>query len=103
MAWQVAERYQVERMVAERRAQTEAEYQALLDHRDTLQTQVSSLQDTLGVETEIRRNFDVAKEGEQIVIILEPELQATPQRTRPIIPSVEPLTDTERKWYQFWR
>ena len=46
-----------------------------------------------GIEEEIRKHFDVAKEGEQVVIIVDKE--------------EEELTPTElieevKPWYQFW-
>lgn len=40
---------------------------------ETLQAKVEYLENERGIEEELRNRFDVAKEGEQVVIILEDE------------------------------
>ena len=103
MGWQVYDRYVVERSAAERRTQTESEYQQLLEQRTQLAEQVDDLYDEFGIESEIRRNFDVAKEGEQIVVILEDDLLATPERTGPQVPEPATPEPEPKRWYQLWR
>jgi hypothetical protein len=44
----------------------------------------------------MRRQFDVALEGEQVVVIVEPEAEL----------EIQPLatsTEEETAWYQFWQ
>lgn len=101
MGWQVYERYKVERTAAEKRQHAEAEFQTLQTHRDQLAAEVGNLHDNLGIEGEIRRNFDVAREGEEIVIILDNDLHTTPERVGPTAP--EPIAPPARRpWYYFW-
>ena len=66
-------RYQVEREMADRRASAEAELQALHDRAVSLEEKVDHLENQRGLEEEIRTRFDVAREGEQVVIILDAE------------------------------
>jgi hypothetical protein len=44
----------------------------------------------------MRRQFDVALEGEQVVVIVEPE-------TGPEIQPLSTSTQETTAWYQFWR
>ena len=90
----VYERYTVEREMAERREEMEADRQELLERKESLEERVEYLEDERGIESEIRRNFDVAKEGEQVVIILEEDATAT-------VSPPEPLP--EPPWWMFWR
>jgi len=89
----VFERYQVERYMSARRIAAEEEYQALLERKVDLQERVEYLQGDRGIEEEIRQHFDVAKEGEQVVILLGED-------NEPVIEIQEP--EERRKWYQFW-
>lgn len=90
----VFERYQVEREMAERRMATEEEYEALQGRKMELQKKVDYLAGERGIEEEVRKHFDVAKEGEQVVILLGEEDKPAP---------IEPEPETRKKWYQFWR
>ncbi len=101
MGWQVYDRYTIERSVAERRASTEAEYADMHAQRAELAQQVENMQDDFGIEAEIRQNFDVAREGEQIVIILDDDLEEVPERDGPT--PEEDTADTPAPWYEFWR
>ena len=65
-----------------------------------LDQEVEALQDDFGVEAEIRRHFDVAKEGEQVVIIIDEQLHDVPIRQTPDIQLPPP--PTTRPWYRFW-
>ena len=89
-------RYQIARDMAERRLEVEAEKQRLLERRSELEADVEYLSNERGIEAEMRRQFDVAREGEQVVIIVPDEAS-----------TIEPLetstsTPTERPWYRFW-
>lgn len=92
----VYERYTVEREMAARRAEVEAELQELAARRATLEERVDYLSHERGIEAEMRRQYDIAREGEQVVIILEDEVppgQVAGTSTREV---------QERPWYQFW-
>lgn len=94
----VYERYNVEREMASRRAAIEVEKEALSNRKQVLEERVEYLKDDRGIEAEIRRHFDVAKEGEQVVIILEDEIEneATVGTMEDEAPKIAP-------WYMFWR
>ena len=94
----VYERYTIERAMATRRLESELRLESLVERKAQLQQKVEYLSNDRGIEAEMRRNFDVARPGEQVVIILDKEPDAT----------IQPLTpmntgETNARWYQFWR
>ncbi|MDA8596888.1 septum formation initiator family protein [Candidatus Pacebacteria bacterium] len=97
LALSVYERFTVEREMAERRAVVETEYAELLERKDALEERVEYLRGESGKEAEIRKHFDVAKEGEQVVILVDDEIEA------PEIIDTEPEVEAEtRPWWKFW-
>ncbi len=87
-------RYLIAVDMAERRATVEAEIHSLESRRQSLETEVQYLSNERGIEAEMRRQFDVAREGEQVVIILEDEPVVQPVDTEVVLP--------DRPWYRFW-
>lgn len=90
-------RYSIEREMAARQLQSETEFQALIDRKKQLEEKVKYLSNDRGIEAEMRRNFDVARAGEKVVIILDKKEEEH---------KIEPITRTppaDPKWYQFWR
>ena len=90
-------RYSIEREMAARQLQSETEFQALIDRKKQLEEKVKYLSNDRGIEAEMRRNFDVARAGEKVVIILDKKEEEH---------KIEPLTRTppaDPNWYQFWR
>jgi cell division protein FtsB len=87
-------RYQMASEMAERRELEEVTVQTLEKRKNDLEKQVQYLSDERGIEAEMRRQFDVALEGEQVVVIVDPEVAP---RSTPVVVEVEPA------WYQFWR
>ncbi len=63
-------------MAAKRDVRKE-ELETLKQRAGSLEAKVKHLQDERGIEEEIRGRFDVAKEGERVVIILEDEKTAS--------------------------
>lgn len=96
VGWSAYTRYQIAAEMSERRILAEQEAAALEARRDSLGEQVQYLSNERGIEAEMRRQFDVALEGEEVVVILddeEPEMEFLP------------ATNTEPKsapWYRFW-
>ena len=88
-------RYLIAADMAERRSIVETEINSLEDRKQTLSDEVKYLSSERGMEAEMRRQFDVAREGEQVVIILEDE---------PLSPQLptEELPAESRPWYRFW-
>lgn len=66
----VYERYKAERETARKSAEQIEELQELEARASVLETEVRRLKSERGIEAEIRDRFEVAKEGEQIVIIV---------------------------------
>jgi cell division protein FtsB len=95
MATIVYERYSIEQEMIGRRAEAEEHLKQLENRKAELQKKVEYLSNERGIEAEMRRNFDVARPGEQVVIILDDEKKDT----------IEPLPKTtteEVPWYKFW-
>lgn len=64
-------RYTIARDMAERRVAAEREMAELETRRATLKEQVQYITSERGIEAEMRRQFDIAREGERVVIILD--------------------------------
>lgn len=98
MARSVYSRYSIDREMAGKQAEAETALQALNQRRDTLKQKVEYLSNDRGIEAEMRRNFDVARPGEKVVIIVDDTNQATS--------TIQPLSTTTistvRPWYKFW-
>lgn len=98
VGWSAYVRYDIAMEMIDRRQYAEQEAAALEIRRDELKEQVEYLSNERGIEAEMRRQFDVALEGEQVVVILEDE------ETEPEILPLSTTTEVQKKsWYQFWR
>lgn len=71
LSFSVYDRYVIEREVSARLYEKEAELEAIRERKASLLEKVEYLNDESGVEAEIRKHFDVAKEGEQVVVLVE--------------------------------
>ncbi len=96
LAFVVYDRYTIEREMAARRALAETELMALQARYTQLEEKVDYLKSERGIEAEMRRNFDVARPGEQVVIILDDEIADETSDPRN-------MSDDAAPWYQFWR
>jgi cell division protein FtsB len=99
VAWSAYVRFDIAREMNERRELAEIEANELEVRRDELQEQIDYLSNERGIEAEMRRQFDIAREGEQVVVILDDETEES---------EIEPLAtstneSTSSPWYQFWR
>ncbi len=93
----VYNRYTIERDMAARRLEAEVELQKLKERKAQIADKVEYLESERGIEAEMRRNFDVAQPGEQVVIIIDEEKSETN-----VVPLSPPPVDTP-PWYIFWR
>jgi len=93
---EVYERYTIEREMAIRRVEVENRLEELRVRRDALKEKVEYLSHERGIEAEMRRNFDVAQEGEKVVIIVDTDTQAD------ILPVTAPELPPAPPWYRFW-
>ena len=93
----VYDRYSIEQEMIAKRVEAEVKLHDLEVRKTDLEKKVQYLSNDRGIEAEMRRNFDVARPGEQVVIILDKEATTT----------VEPLPKMSEEappaWYEFWR
>lgn len=71
LAFSVYDRFVIEREMLERRNDKQAELDRLQNRKAELEAEVEYLGQESGVEAEIRKHFDVAKEGEQVVVLID--------------------------------
>lgn len=88
------ERYSIERDMDNRRIAAEQELRLLEERKADLEADVTYLEGERGIEEEIRSNFDVARQGEQVVILTGEDATSTPP---PLPPQPQP------PWWKFWR
>lgn len=70
LSFAVYDRYRVEREVHDRRQKVQADLVREMERKQELEDRVDYLNNDQGMEAEIRRHFDVALEGEQVVVIV---------------------------------
>jgi cell division protein FtsB len=102
MLFQVYEQYRIAQETAQTRTETEQTFSRLQSQKENLKQQVDELQDDYGVEAAIRRSFDVAREGEEVVIILEDTVNAVPRRARSTHTSTKNDKATSSSSFWFW-
>jgi len=73
MLWNAYERYVIADMMSDRRVLIEQEAALLQSQKAELEAQVQYLRDDRGIEAAMRRQFDIALPGEEVVVILEDE------------------------------
>ncbi|MBP9836387.1 MAG: septum formation initiator family protein [Candidatus Pacebacteria bacterium] len=93
--WSAYDRYLVAKEMSEKRLALEEEMINLQKRELSLDKEVEYLSSDRGIEAEMRRQFDIARDGEQVVIILEDDKATTATATK--------SKDVEsRPWYKFW-
>ncbi len=96
VGWSAYARYEIAKDMASRRSALESEAEALKERKTELEKQVDYLSHERGIEAEMRRQFDVALEGEKVVVIVDPEKS---EEIQPLSAS----TTEKNAWYEFWR
>ena len=76
----VFERYQKERETALKYDERSAELMELAARAAVLESKVEYMESARGIEDEIRHRYDVVKEGERAVIIMDAEKATTTQQ-----------------------
>ena len=94
---QVWQQYATTKEVTAQRIALEEDHEQLIQQREILRQRVDQMLDDFGIEAEIRRNFDVAQEGERVVIIID-DHSPKPPTTPPEIESQH-----SQPWWQFWQ
>jgi cell division protein FtsB len=97
----VYERYTVEREMVAKLDERVAELDALKQRALLLEGKVDHLRNERGIEEELRNRFDVVKEGEQVVIILDEEWE-----NNAAVPSSNAIPASEHEGFfarlRFW-
>ncbi len=96
-AYSAYTRYEIAKDMEGRRLDVESDVKRLEDQKDVLDKQVRYLSDDRGIEAEMRRQFDVALDNEQVVVIVEPEEDEINTGSSTYETAAEPA------WYEFWR
>ncbi len=97
MGWSAYTRWSISNDMEQRRADAERDLNGLKKQKEGLEKQVQYLSDDRGIEAEMRRQFDVALNNEQVVVIVEPEEGEIKSATSTYQTIEEPA------WYEFWR
>lgn len=94
ISFAVYDRYVIEREMLDRRQAKEMQLQAMEAQRDELKERVEYLKGEQGIESEIRKYFDVALEGEKVVVLIgESEEESTYSPVNKVITE-------EKSWWQ---
>lgn len=91
-------RLAIQRDALERRQEVEEEKQLLESRYKAILEKKEYLQSEEGIEAEIRKNFDVAKEGEAVIILLEDE---TAEDTV-VVQNTTTVQVRVRPWWKIW-
>ena len=97
MGYSAYKRYAIAKDMERRRHEVESDVVRLQGQKETLEKEVRYLSDDRGIEAEMRRQFDVALQNEQVVVIVEPEEDEINTASSTYETAVEPA------WYEFWR
>ena len=102
LSMSVYQRFVVEREMSDKRIEKEAELELLKERAAVLESQVEHLKNERGIEEELRSRFDVAKEGEQVVIIIDDASDADEkgQKDQPVTEDVK--QGSLLKMLKFW-
>lgn len=95
---QAYEQYQVMQKTADKKTETELIHSNLLQEKEQLEQKIYADSIEYGIESEIRTNLDMQKEGEQVVLILEDRVMEVPERAGP----EHQKPEESSPWYVFW-
>ena len=77
-AWSVHEKAQ---FAKDNRVRAEKELSELTGRREALQEEISRLNTERGLEEELRQKFDIGREGEQLIVLIDPPEAAEQNET----------------------
>jgi cell division protein FtsB len=102
LGFSVVGRFSVEREMAAKREKQEAELMDLKARAAALEAKVDHLKQSRGVEEELRNRFDVAKEGEKVVVLVGEEQAAGDLEALKIPPGEEHADKPLWDFFKFW-
>ncbi len=96
----VYDRYTVASDMKEKLEQKRSSLDELKERAAALESKVEYLENERGIEEELRNRFDVAREGEQVIILLDAERgEKQNNEITPINPEPEP--EKEKSFFDF--
>lgn len=84
LSWSVYERFDREREMAARRYELEHKLEDLHVQAATLEGEVARLKSDRGIEEELRDRYEIAKEGERVVVVVGDERASSATSTHPL-------------------
>ena len=99
-------RFKVAQDTKKRLEERRDDLEALETRAEILDSKVEYLEDARGIEEELRNRFDVAKEGEQVIIIIDDDRQNAKDDSSSFDAEkpkeVEKSTESIFKLFKFW-
>lgn len=99
----VYERFTIEREMALKLSDRMQELETLQTRAATLEARVKHLRNERGIEEELRNRFDVVKEGEQVVVIIDDKVKTGDQSASSSATSKQVPQKTFFEKLLFWR
>lgn len=87
--------YETARETYERRMALEAELNEIEERNTTLEANIAKLHDPRDIEAELRKRYDVAREGEEVVILVEEHKENSERET-----TAGDQEPAKRPWWQ---
>ena len=100
VAYSAYVRFDIAMEMRERRIEAENEAAVLEAKKQELQEKVDYISSERGKEGELRRQFDVALPGEEVVVIIDEEKDEP--EIKPLATGTNTVKDNN-PWYKFWR
>ena len=104
MSVTVYDRYVVAKEMEGKLEAKRAELEHLKQRAEVLDAKVKYLEDERGIEEELRNRFDVARQGEQVVVLIDPK--KTDMKEASSVPNKEEEHQSEEKsfldYLRFW-
>jgi cell division protein FtsB len=90
--------YQKASFSEEKRTLAEAEHAALEEKRASIEAEIASFNTETGIEREVRSKFDVAREGEQVIVLVDPAEPVEAPAAKPT--GIKGFFTTVFSWFQ---
>ena len=86
LSWSAYGRYTAEQETRLKRLDKAAELSALKDRAAVIEAKVTHLESNQGVERALREEFDVAKQGEEVIVVVDGQATSGKNAENPVLP-----------------
>lgn len=90
--------YQKASLSEEKRLLAETEYQELEAKRRSIEADIEQFHTETGIERQVRSKFDVVREGEQVIVLVDPETPPVVAEPKPT--GIKGFFTTVFSWFQ---